>query len=98
MQKILDDTTEPAKGEMHVAALTAGQRKNWALARHNFFSKGINRTALDVIEKAAFVVCLDDIEYNFDPVSFLPSLLVLIILMRFCLKILAILRKGRVVQ
>jgi carnitine O-palmitoyltransferase 1, liver isoform len=71
MQKILDDTSEPAKGEMHVAALTAGQRKDWALARHNFFSKGINRTALDVIEKAAFVVCLDDIEYNFDPVSFL---------------------------
>ncbi|XP_059489708.1 carnitine O-palmitoyltransferase 1, liver isoform isoform X2 [Neocloeon triangulifer] len=67
MQKILDDPSEPAKGEMHLAALTAGQRKDWALARHNFFGKGINRTSLDVIEKAAFVVCLDDIEYNFDP-------------------------------
>ncbi|CAB3383318.1 Hypothetical predicted protein [Cloeon dipterum] len=67
MQRILDDQSEPAKGELHLASLTAGQRKNWALARHNFFGKGINRTSLDAIEKAAFVVCLDDVEYNFDP-------------------------------
>jgi carnitine O-palmitoyltransferase 1 len=71
MQRILEDNSVPAKGEQHLAALTASERRLWAETRHAHFSRGINRTSLEVIEKAAFVVCLDDIEYNFDMVSIL---------------------------
>ncbi|CAF0890566.1 unnamed protein product [Didymodactylos carnosus] len=61
---ILKDTTLPSKGEEHLAALTAGERKQWAQARSKYFSTGINRSSLDAIEKAAFIVILDEDEYH----------------------------------
>lgn len=67
MQYILDDTSEPLNGEEKLAALTAGERTHWAQARRNFFNKGVNKISLDTIEKAAFVVALDDVPYEFDP-------------------------------
>lgn len=51
LQKIVDDTTTPAQGEEHLAALTAGDRIPWAKARQEYFKKGINKTSLDAIEK-----------------------------------------------
>ena len=51
MQKIVDDTSDSAPGEKHLAALTAGDRIPWAKARKEYFSKGINRKSLDDIEK-----------------------------------------------
>lgn len=51
-----------------LAALTAGERTAWAAARQEFFFKGVNRQSLDAIEKAAFVVTLDDFPYEFDEV------------------------------
>ena len=51
-----------------LAALTAGERMAWAVARQEFFFKGVNRYSLDTIEKAAFVVTLDDFPYEFDEV------------------------------
>ncbi|CAH1371842.1 unnamed protein product [Tenebrio molitor] len=66
IQQILEDKTEPLPGEERLAALTAGERTHWANVRRMFFSKGINKTSLDVIEKAAFVVVLDDFPYEFD--------------------------------
>jgi len=51
-----------------LAALTAGERMAWAVARQEFFFKGVNRYSLDAIEKAAFVVALDDFPYDFDEV------------------------------
>lgn len=65
---ILDDKSEPVEGEEKLASLTAGNRDDWANARKEFFSSGINQTSLDWIEKAAFVVALDDIPYEYDPV------------------------------
>ena len=50
-QQILDDTSSPATGEESLAALTAGDRIPWAKARTQFFSKGMNKTSLDAIEK-----------------------------------------------
>jgi len=52
-----------------VAALTAADRTHWANARTQFFFKGINRQSLDAIEKAAFVVALDEVPYEYNPVS-----------------------------
>lgn len=66
-QEILDSALEPALGEKHLAALTAGERTHWALTRRKFFSTGINKASLQAIERAAFVVCLDDEHVRYDP-------------------------------
>lgn len=68
LQQILDDTSTPSDGEEKLAALTAGERTVWAQAREEFFAKGLNKASLDIIEKAAFVVALDDIPYEYTPV------------------------------
>ena len=70
-QRILEDRTNPEPGEEKLAALTAWERTSWAKARQKFFAKGVNRLSLDLIEKSAFVVVLDDEEYSYDPVSLL---------------------------
>eukprot|EP00918_Siedleckia_nematoides_P012688 GHVU01027769.1.p1 GENE.GHVU01027769.1~~GHVU01027769.1.p1 ORF type:complete len:764 (+),score=90.89 GHVU01027769.1:170-2461(+) len=67
LQKIVDDASAPAQGEEHLAAMTAGDRIPWAKARQEFFVKGVNKTSLDAIEKAAFVLILDDEPQEFDP-------------------------------
>ncbi|XP_056631727.1 carnitine O-palmitoyltransferase 1, muscle isoform [Diorhabda sublineata] len=67
IQQILDDESEPLPGEEKLAALTAGERTHWATVRLQMFNKGVNKSSLDTIEKAAFVVALDDFPYNYDP-------------------------------
>jgi len=67
-ERILQDESEAELGEEKLAALTASDRPTWAKIRKEFFSKGTNRTSLNIIESAAFVVVLDDEEYNFDKV------------------------------
>lgn len=64
----MDETSAPAEGEEKLASLTAGERTHWAQTRQKYFFKGVNRASLDIIEKAAFVVVLDDIPYEFDKV------------------------------
>lgn len=66
IQQILDDKSVPLPGEEKLAALTAGDRIHWANTRRNFFTRGVNKLSLDTIEKAAFVVALDDIPYEYD--------------------------------
>ncbi|XP_018360909.1 PREDICTED: carnitine O-palmitoyltransferase 1, muscle isoform isoform X1 [Trachymyrmex cornetzi] len=66
IQQILDDNSTPSEGEEKLAALTAGERTAWAQARKDFFAKGVNKASLDIIEKAAFVVALDDVPYEYD--------------------------------
>ncbi|KAJ9587392.1 hypothetical protein L9F63_019093, partial [Diploptera punctata] len=66
LEQILSNDSAPAKGEEKLAALTAGERSAWAQTRQEFFFKGVNRQSLDAIEKAAFVVALDDFPYEFD--------------------------------
>ena len=68
-QRILDDDeTSPDKGEELLGALTAADRAHWYLTRRDFFSRGTNRASLLAVEKAAFVVCLDDVDMEFDQV------------------------------
>lgn len=69
IQQVLNDQSEPLPGEEKLAALTAGERTQWATTRRLFFNKGINKVSLDVIEKAAFVVALDDVPYEYDKVN-----------------------------
>ncbi|CAF4353661.1 unnamed protein product, partial [Adineta steineri] len=64
LDEIIRDASEPAYGEEHLAALTAGERTSWAETRAKYFSAGVNRTSLETIEKAAFILILDDEEYD----------------------------------
>jgi carnitine O-palmitoyltransferase 1 len=66
-QEILDSALVPCDGEQQLAALTAGRRDHWAKVRREHFSNGINRTSLRAIERAAFVVILDDEYVCYDP-------------------------------
>lgn len=72
-QKILDNTESPSPGEEHLAALTAGERAHWAITRKAYFSNGVNKSSLEAIEKAAFVVVLDDYECHYDAVNYFDS-------------------------
>ncbi|XP_044285560.1 carnitine O-palmitoyltransferase 1, muscle isoform isoform X2 [Varanus komodoensis] len=66
-QRILDDPSPPAPGELKLAALTAGERCPWAEARAAHFSRGRNKAALDCIDRAAFFLTLDEEAQGFDP-------------------------------
>lgn len=67
LDKIIEDDINLAlPGEEHLAVVTAVDRVSWAKTRDAHFSKGINRSSLETIEKAAFVLILDDIDFEFD--------------------------------
>uniref|UniRef100_F6WXR3 Uncharacterized protein n=1 Tax=Ciona intestinalis TaxID=7719 RepID=F6WXR3_CIOIN len=63
IESILNDTSPPCEGEEHLAALTAGERIPWAKARNTYFVDGVNKKSLHAIEKAAFILVLDDEEH-----------------------------------
>jgi carnitine O-palmitoyltransferase 1, liver isoform len=69
LDEIIRDTTPPAYGEEHLAALTAGERSFWAEARETYFHTGVNRSSLEAIEKSAFVLILDEEEFHIGTVS-----------------------------
>jgi carnitine O-palmitoyltransferase 1 len=50
-QRILDDDVKPDEGEELMGALTAGERRPWAMAREKFFTTGVNRASLQAIGK-----------------------------------------------
>ncbi|XP_064489584.1 carnitine O-palmitoyltransferase 1, liver isoform-like [Ornithodoros turicata] len=66
LERILSDQSVPQPGEEKLGALTASERSFWAQLRTHNFRKGVNRVSLDAIEKAAFVVVLDEEEYYYD--------------------------------
>ena len=69
IQYILDDPTEVSdEAEAKLAVMTASERTTWANLREARFRHGINKASLDIIESAAFVLVLDDMEYNYDEV------------------------------
>ena len=68
VQYILDDKTEVSEAEAKLAVMTASERTTWANLRDHSFRHGVNRTSLDIIESAAFVLVLDDYDYDYDEV------------------------------
>jgi len=78
LDEIIRDTTPPAYGEEHLAALTAGERPLWAEARETYFRGGVNRYSLEAIEKAAFVLILDEEDFEIGLVSLLKTELIFI--------------------
>lgn len=53
-----DASVEP--NEKYLSVLTAVERPVWADARERFFGQGVNKESLDLIEKAAFFVTLEE--------------------------------------
>ncbi|XP_040289592.1 carnitine O-palmitoyltransferase 1, brain isoform isoform X1 [Bufo bufo] len=75
-QHILNDTSPPLPGEEKLAALTAGDRTTWAKTRKSYFRSGKNLQSLDLVDRAAFFVTLDDSEQGLrteDPVNSLDA-------------------------
>uniref|UniRef100_A0A183CBL0 carnitine O-palmitoyltransferase n=1 Tax=Globodera pallida TaxID=36090 RepID=A0A183CBL0_GLOPA len=66
-QSILDSDAQPKPGERYLGALTAGRRDHWAKVRKEHFSDEGNKMALRMIERAAFVVILDEEPVFYDP-------------------------------
>uniref|UniRef100_A0A7S4L7K7 Choline/carnitine acyltransferase domain-containing protein n=1 Tax=Paramoeba aestuarina TaxID=180227 RepID=A0A7S4L7K7_9EUKA len=50
----------PTSAEAHIAALTTLDRSKWAQIREDYFSTGVNHYSLSQIEKAMFILVLDD--------------------------------------
>ena len=65
---ILKDESPPADHEANLAAMTGGDRTQWANLRNEHFRRGVNKNSLHAIETAAFVVSLDDYPYEYDEV------------------------------
>ncbi|MCP9261198.1 Carnitine palmitoyltransferase 1A (Liver) [Dirofilaria immitis] len=65
-EAILNEKVNSNAEEKYIAALTAGDRDMWAQARKNYFNSGINQLSLHAIEKAAFVIILDEHEVFYD--------------------------------
>jgi carnitine O-palmitoyltransferase 1 len=69
IQKIIDGADDEVGSdcEKYLGSLTAGDRVPWAQAREKYFARGVNKSSLSAIEKAAFVLVLDDEEYDYIP-------------------------------
>ena len=68
LDKIVADTDGPTDGEEYISALTALDRASWAKIREKkLLTEPVNKRSLNLIESSAFVVILEDAEYEFDP-------------------------------
>jgi len=65
-EKIVKDEAPCLESEQLLGSLTASERAKWAKVRMEYFGKGINRQSLDAIERAAFVVVLEDEPFEYD--------------------------------
>lgn len=63
---IVSGDAQTTHAEKNLASLTAGDRVKWAEVREKHFNSGVNRSSLDVIESAAFVLILHDAPFEFD--------------------------------
>lgn len=63
---IISGDAETTQAEKNMASLTAGDRVKWAEVREKHFKSGVNKSSLDVIESAAFMLVLHDGSFEFD--------------------------------
>lgn len=68
LDKIVSDTEDPTNAEEYISSLTTLDRAKWAKIREQkLLTNPVNRQSLRAIENAAFVVVLEDDEFEFDP-------------------------------
>ncbi|XP_070491326.1 carnitine O-palmitoyltransferase 1, liver isoform-like [Chironomus tepperi] len=63
---ILKSNNKASHAEEYLGSLTAWDRTKWAETRNKYFSKGVNKASLDVIESSIFFFNLHDKEYDMD--------------------------------
>lgn len=67
LDKIVNDHDEPTKGEEFISSLTTLDRASWAKIREQkLISNPTNQQSLRLIESAAFVLVLEDDDFEFD--------------------------------
>ncbi|KAJ6636276.1 Carnitine O-palmitoyltransferase 1, liver isoform [Pseudolycoriella hygida] len=71
--QILKMQEVPSHGEKYLGSLTTWNRTNWAQAREAYFSSGINKISLDVIESAAIFLVLHDKPFDYDEMEYYAS-------------------------
>lgn len=59
LMRLVDSGEKPTVVERSLPALTTMNRTEWAEIREKYFAEGLNKTSLSLIERAAFVLCLD---------------------------------------
>lgn len=68
LDKIAADQEEPTNDEEYISSLTTLDRATWAKIREQrLLADPVNRQSLKTIENAAFVVVLEDDNFEFDP-------------------------------
>jgi len=68
LDRIVNDPEEASNGEEYIASLTTLDRASWAKVREEkLLTDPINKQSLKAIESAAFVVVLEDDDFEFDP-------------------------------
>lgn len=68
LDKIVADKEGPTNGEENIASLTTLNRTSWAQIREQkLLTDPVNKQSLKIIESAAFVVVLEDDDFEFDP-------------------------------
>ena len=60
IKRILENNEAPVAGEEILPVLTATERQKWADIRTKYFSSGVNKQSLDIIDTSAFFVVLED--------------------------------------
>lgn len=66
LEQILKMNEVSSHGEKYIGSLTAWDRTNWARAREKYFSSGINKISLNVVESAAIFLVLHDKPFEYD--------------------------------
>lgn len=67
LDKIVNDTEGATDGEEYISSLTTLDRASWAKIREQkLMTNAVNKRSLKLIESAAFVVVLEDDEFEFD--------------------------------
>lgn len=68
LDKIVSDPEAATNGEEYISSLTTLDRASWAKIREKkLLTNPVNRHSLKIIESAAFVVVLEDDDFEFDP-------------------------------
>jgi carnitine O-palmitoyltransferase 1 len=66
LNHIINSNDKASHPEKFLGSLTAWDRTKWAETRNKYFSKGVNKASLDVIEKSIFFFNLHDGPFDMD--------------------------------
>ncbi|CAF0732251.1 unnamed protein product [Brachionus calyciflorus] len=60
LRQIRQDSKRPQNEDIDIGLLTSLPRDEWSMVRNNLIKDPVNKFSLDMIEKSAFIICLDD--------------------------------------